>query len=191
MNSFLFMECHSMRNIVILPQKETKHMSVLRCTEADGFCKCEVPRHKPWCKCRCTDSARASVVNPVHLGCIEPALCTLCSQLVWCSCISGCQMFQKGPLNGWNNLFIWTKFVNSVDNICSPFSEGKISSLLFLFLYVLLLPWKWLLILSCCLLHLQHGVSLREAFSAELWVWQGKQNVCWHHFRFLTAVLNC
>jgi len=81
-------------------QKETRHMSVLICTEAAGFCKCEVPRPKLQCKYRCAGSARAGVVNLVHLGCVEPALYTLHSQLACCTCTGGCQMFQEGPING-------------------------------------------------------------------------------------------
>lgn len=47
------------------------------------------------------------------------------------------------------SFFLWTKFIIRVDNICSQFSIGKISFLLFLFMLVFLLLWKWLLFLRC------------------------------------------
>lgn len=166
-------------------------MSVLRCREAAWFHKCEVPRRKPRCKYRCTDSARASVVNPVHLGCIEPALCTPRSQLVCCTCTAGCQMFQKVPINGWNHLFfIWTKFLISVDNICSQFSVGKISSLLFLSMLVVLLPWKWLLILRRFIFAWSPAWCLAQRGFFSWAVGMTRKARCWHHFRFLTAVNN-
>lgn len=75
--------------------------------------------------------------------------CSVCSAQTACVlCMHSRLPDVSEGANKWlkPSLFIWAKFIFSVDNVCSQLSIGKTPSLLFLFVLVLLLPWKWLLI---------------------------------------------
>lgn len=100
----------------------------------------QIQVHRQCCS-QCSESSVSGLCLACIWGVLNP-LCTLHSWLVYCMCTAGCQTFQKGPVDGWNNLFfVWAKFFISVDNICSQFSIGNISSLLFCFCLCLCSSW--------------------------------------------------